>query len=208
MLDQKSLWDKEYEENKGKWRKETVSLPSLLKDKRVLELGVGNAKTLKAILRQKPKEVVAVDFSTNAITEAEKAISAKNVTFFLDTITSLPFQAGAFDVIVCYYVLNNLIERERKEAIKEMKRVLAPKGKILFEDFAVGDFRETEKKNKNVEEHTTENKKGLICHFFSENEVASLFKDFSRIRTLEKVSTPVIHKKNLQRRILSAEVSK
>jgi 2-polyprenyl-3-methyl-5-hydroxy-6-metoxy-1,4-benzoquinol methylase len=46
-----------------------------LPHKEVLELGCGNGKTLSSILAQKPKKVVALDFSEKAIELAKKKLS-------------------------------------------------------------------------------------------------------------------------------------
>ncbi|MEK6892809.1 MAG: class I SAM-dependent methyltransferase [Nanoarchaeota archaeon] len=194
MKNQEKIWDIEYKRNAVKWHRETKTLPNLLKSKRVLELGVGNGKTLWAILKQKPREIVAIDSSKEAIKQCERIFAGGRVLFKKSNILHLPFGEGEFDIIICYYILNNLTEKERISAIREICRVLKKKGLVIFEDFAAGDFRNIHKKEKK--------KNGLYRHFFTGKEIAHLFKDFLKIKLKEKTTKPILHKPELVRKIL------
>ena len=207
MDNQKKVWDNEYSQNKNKWHKETTSLPTIKRSAKVLELGVGNGKTLKAILKHKPKEVTAIDFCKEAINLAKSNTLFKNIKFIKTDVRELPFKDNYFEIVVCYYTLNNLIEKDRIKAVSEIHRVLKPKGKIFFQDFAVGDFRQKEK-NKAVEDNTIQNKSGIICHFSTKRELNILFKEFSNIKITTKITKPITHKPKLKRKILSGIISK
>lgn len=202
MENQESVWDKEYRENQDKWHRETQKLPFVFRGKNVLELGVGNGKTLRSIMKQGPKKIIALDISSEALAQAKKLFQDKRIELIKADITNLPFEDGAFDVVVCYYTLNNLLERERKKAVEEIIRVLKNKGNLVFEDFAVGDFREEEKDNNILEEHTIKNKSGIICHFFTTREVAGLFKRFHIIKLNKKVFFPIAHS-SLRRKLIT-----
>src|SRR4051812_7161786 len=110
MIDQESVWDGQYRQSQQKWKLTTKTLPNVLKGKAVLELGVGNGKTLNAILRQKPTGVAAMDFSEEAIRQCKRSFAGQDVKFVKANVTDLPYADNEFDVIVCYYVLNNLLE--------------------------------------------------------------------------------------------------
>ncbi len=204
MKSQQTIWDEEYNLNKNKWKKDTLKLPLIMKDKAVLELGVGNGKTLRAILRQHPKKVAGVDFSTKAIEICRKSFSDEKVVFKKADVKNIPFNNKEFDIIVCYYILNNLSRAEIKKALSEIKRVLKNNGKIIFKDFATGDFRE----KGIIRNHTIKNKKGIVCHFFTSAEVKSLFKDFSKANFKIKTSYPITHKPNLRRKTISGIITK
>lgn len=208
MKSQENIWNEEYKNNKNKWRKETINFPKIKKNSRVLELGVGNGKTLKSILMQKPKEITAIDFSQEAINQIISNKNFQKVNFLKSNIKKLPFKEKTFDIIVCYYVLNNLLKKERIQAVNEMFRILNQQGQILFQDFSVDDFRQREKLNKILEKNTTQNKSGLICHFFTKTELKILFKNFSKINITLKISKPIIHKPNLKRKIISGIIIK
>lgn len=202
MLSQEKIWNEEYGKHRIKWAKDTKTLPLLLKNKIVLELGLGNGKTLRSIIKQKPKEVIALDFSLEALKQVKKEFPSAYLVN--SDVTNMPFPDNQFDVVVCYYILNNLSEKERKQAVKEIHRVLKPKGKVLFEDFAVGDFREF---GTLVSKHTIRKKNGIICHFFTVKELSTLFSSFSMINLKEKSSFPIKHKK-LKRKIISGIIEK
>ena len=198
------VWNLEY--SRGEWRKETRSLPKLLKGKKVLELGVGNGKTLIGILKQKPKEVHAIDFSEKAISICKEKFACDDVKLEKMDVRNLEFEDNSFDVVVCYYVLNNLLESERTKVVKEMFRVLKPEGIVIFEDFSVGDFRF--KKGSNlIGTNTIVKANGLICHFFEEEEIKKLFNDFARVKIEIKESKP-LRGKDYTRRLVSAVIRK
>ena len=205
MKSQESIWNEEYKNTKNKWRKETINFPKIKKNSRVLELGVGNGKTLKSILRQKPKEITAIDFSQEAINQIISNKNFQKVKFIKSNIKKLPFKEKTLDIIVCYYILNNLLEEDRKKAVNEIHRVLKPKGELIFQDFAIKDFRQ---KGKIIEKNTTQNKVGLICHFFTKPEIKKLFKQFSKVKLEIKTTKPIIHKPKLKRKIISGIITK
>ncbi len=209
MVSQEELWNEEYAHAKIKWNKETKNLPPKLKDKVVLELGVGNGKTLLSILKQKPKRVIAVDFSQDAINSC-KDLFEKHTNVFLikaDAL-NLPLGEQEFDVVVCYYLLNNLLFAERDRAVNEIFSVLKPKGMVLFEDFAVGDMRETGQQPFSKEKHTTVKTNGFLCHYFDQEEVKGLFKGFTPLELELKVTTPIHNKPQLTRKVICAVFEK
>jgi ubiquinone/menaquinone biosynthesis C-methylase UbiE len=201
---QNKIWDEEY--SKFEWRKETRTLPKMLQGKKVLELGVGNGKTLIAIHRQNPEEIYAVDFSEKAIEICKDKFQLDDIKFRVMDITLLDFPDDSFDAVVCYYVLNNLNENERRLAVKEIYRVLKDDGLVLFEDFSVGDFRF--KKGSNlIAENTIVKASGLTCHFFTDKEIKELFNDFSKVK-LEVRETKPLRGKDYTRKLISAVVRK
>ncbi len=193
MDNQEECWNRLYKERLI-WKKETIDLPKLLKGKSVLELGVGTGKTLQSILRQNPKQVVAVDFSEEALKICSECTKNQKVAFVHSDI--LKFNPDKkFDVIICYYLLNNFDEKERKMAVKKMQSLLTKAGVILFEDFAAGDFREKQGR-----------KDSLFCHFFTEKEIRRLFHAFSDIKIKTRISNPIRSHKELKRKIISAMI--
>lgn len=201
------IWNEEYKRGSTNWNKETLNLPKILKSRKVLELGVGNGKTLRVILSQRPKEVFALDFSNEAIIKCKKHFEGKEITFIIGDITKMPFKNEEFEFIVCRYTLNNLLERERKIAINEIYRVLEKKGKVIFEDFSKGDFRQKSSKN-TIENETILKNNGLICHFFDIKEIKELFNKFSRVELKKRTSTPIKNRPELKRKIISGIIKK
>jgi len=199
LMNQSKIWDKLYSEG-FKWKLEARDVPLGFKGKDVLEIGVGNGKTLQSILRQKPRRVAAVDFSSEAIKIVEEKF--KGVECVKANVMDMPFSDNSFDVVVCYFILNNLIEKERVRAVKEIYRTIKKSGILVFMDFAVGDFRELEDCVQ-LEEHTIQKKSGLICHFFDVGEIKELFFEFGKMKVKLLESEPITHKSFLKRRIIS-----
>ena len=203
-MKQEEVWDEEY--GKMEWRKETRALPKMLEGKKVLELGVGNGKTLIAIHRQNPKEIHAIDFSQKAIDICKEKFQLDDIKFLKADVLNPPFEDNSFDAVVCYYVLNNLIESERKKAVGEIYRVLKKEGIVLFEDFAVGDFR-FKKGSNMIAENTLIKANGIICHFFQDKEIKELFKDFSKVK-IQIIETKPLRGKDYTRKLINAIIRK
>ena len=199
MKNQKTLWNSLY--SKGLFWKKTNNIQENLKDKLVLELGVGNGKSLKAILGHNPKHVTAIDISEEAINLVEKSINSERVSYISGDILKTKIK-DKFDVIVCYYFLNNFKEKDMKKVVEKIRSMLNKKGIILFEDFASGDLRE---KGKEIEKNTIEKQNGLICHFFDKKEVKELFKEFN-VELMEREFNPIRKNKEIQRKIISARI--
>jgi len=205
MPHQKDIWDEKYK-GKGNWNRETLDLPKVLKGKSVLEIGVGNGKTLKSIIRMSPESVIAIDISSEAVKIARK-LFPNGVEIMESDVLDMPFKENEFDIIVCYYILNNLLEKERKKAMNELFRVTKKGGKVLFEDLAVGDFRQ-ERKMERVEKNTIKKGDGLICHYFTINELNKLFKKFSGKRLKLTESSLIKNLPHLKRRVISGVIVK
>jgi len=127
-------WNNEYRFKKEVWRRRLGEpMPSFLKNKIILELGVGNGKTLQKILLQKPKLVKAVDFSPMAIRLCrEKFKDNKNVEFIEADICKLPFDDCFFDAVAIFDVLEHV--QDPDAVLAEINRVLKPGG--MFYCFA------------------------------------------------------------------------
>ena len=207
MDSQQKIWDQLYQQQLH-WNRETLDLPLLLENKIVLELGVGSGKTLKSILRQKPKQITAIDFSDQSLQHCKKEFSHyPNLVFVKSQVSKLPFKPKTFDVIVCYYILNNLLLKERNKAVEEMIHVINQNGLIIFEDLAAGDFREKQgqaSSAKQPEIHTIIKPSGLVHHFFSPEEVEELFSKFKGQTIKQKTLTPIKNQKQFKRKIISA----
>lgn len=199
MKNQEKTWDLLY--SKGLAWKKTSKLNYRLKDKSVLELGSGNGKTLKAIIEKNPKHITVIDISKEAIILSKKTFGSNQISYIHSDFLKANFKKK-FDVITCYYFLNNLEEEDRVKAARKIVSLLDKNGIILFEDFGVGDMRES---GKEIENNTFEKKNGIICHFFDKKEIEILFPGF-KTKINEKTLSPVRKDKSLNRKIIRAEV--
>jgi len=71
---------------------------------------------------------VCVDFSFQALTEAKRKLQSKALCILCD-ITNLPFKDGVMDGFVSLNTIYHIPKEEQVTAIKQLYRVLAPKGK-------------------------------------------------------------------------------
>ncbi|MCL5429883.1 MAG: class I SAM-dependent methyltransferase [Candidatus Marsarchaeota archaeon] len=93
---------------------------------RILEVGSG----LGEFLRLAPEYYRQVQ-QTDRSAEMAKANKAedRNSNVAVADIYSLPFKSGSFDVVLGFSVFDTLSDMEK--ALKEVKRVIAPKGKFM-----------------------------------------------------------------------------
>lgn len=202
-MNQKEIWNKLYSNGK-EWKKETMNLPDFFRNKRVLEVGVGNGKTLISILKQKPKEVIAIDISEKAIEICKNNFEIK---FICESIEQTSFKDKSFDIVVLYYVLNNVDRKTRMNILKEISRILREGGKIIFQDFSYKDYRKENKKNL-PEKNSFVDNSGLICHFFDIEEIKVLFKEFRVLDIQEIISKPMKFDKKKRRAIINGVFEK
>lgn len=100
-----------------------------LKDSdRILDLGCGDGLDIQILKRFGLKDVVGLDVSSYLISLAGKL--NPGVEFYLGAAQKMPFKDESFDVILVDAVFEHLIDK--KDSIKEMKRVLKRKGKLCF----------------------------------------------------------------------------
>jgi ubiquinone/menaquinone biosynthesis C-methylase UbiE len=196
MTNQANVWDSEYSNHATKWKKERTSLPIDLKDKIVLEVGIGNGKNIPAILKQHPTSVYAIDISEKAIGICSKY---KELLLKQESITKTSFKDNQFDVILCYYVLDNLTKQERTEAIQEIYRILKPQGTLIVENFLVGDYRQASKQTKKIEDNTLLRKNNIVQHFFTIPELKAILKEF-KIKIKTHSFAPIKKRPSLKRK--------
>src|SRR3990167_3470001 len=75
---------------------------------------------------------VGVDKSELLISKAKRRTqhNGKNINFIVADISSLPFPSNCFNLVTCLNVLEFV--RSQKQAIEELKRVLAPNGILIL----------------------------------------------------------------------------
>lgn len=104
---------------------------------KVLDLCTGTGDIAGMIKALHPKaDVTGVDFSENMLEIAKRRV--KNVYFINADCTNLPFEDNSFDVITISYGLRNI--ENRKQAIKEIHRVLKNGGQFMHLDFGEKNF--------------------------------------------------------------------
>ncbi len=152
---------------------------------RVLDAGCGNGRYLLPLSRK--YNVVGIDISVNALSKARSYLdrSGQRAECIASTITALPFSDRSFDAVVCYGVLQHLLENERALAAQELKRVLKPSGVLFIEVFGTDDMRFG---GQEIENNTFVRKGGIVYHYFTELELVSLLSGFTQV-DMESIRT-------------------
>lgn len=165
-------WEKEYARKGRVWGGAVHNLPALSRGERVLELGCGNGKTFAALL-ERGCVVTGIDISLSATVLCRSQVFTRTVgEVAVADACHLPFAAGAFDAVVAFHVIGHLREKDRKNAVEEIARVLRPGGTLFFSAFSQKDFRAGQ--GTESEPWTFARKNGIATHYFTEDEVRSL----------------------------------
>ena len=101
---------------------------------RALEVGAG-LETI-SIENEITFSLSSIDISTKAIAALKSKIISSNVTFEVADGHNLPYSDNEFDLIFARGVLHHL---DLEAGISELKRVLSPKGKVVFGEPLAGN---------------------------------------------------------------------
>lgn len=104
---------------------------------RVLDVGTGTG-VLSLLVAERGNPVVGFDLHPKMLARTRKKASkaarsnghARSLTLCRGDATVLPFRDGSFDVVMSGFMLVHLSPEQRKRAVAEMRRVLAPGGQM------------------------------------------------------------------------------
>jgi SAM-dependent methyltransferase len=170
-------WENEYSRKGRVWGGSVHFLPPLSTSDKVLELGCGNGKTFAALLGT-GAEITGVDFSLSAarLCRSLTVKSPKGEVIVADA-RHLPFTDASFDVVIAFHIMGHLPAEGRRCCAREAGRVLRPGGTLYFSGFSTGDFRAGT--GCETEPCTFRKKNGISTHYFTEEDVMTLFGNLS-----------------------------
>ncbi|WP_370574666.1 class I SAM-dependent methyltransferase [Methanomethylovorans sp.] len=169
-------WEKEYRHLQwgcaGSISHITERLP---KESRVLDVGCGCGRHLLPL--SSSYSTTGIDISFTALTRAKDYLEKQNLKadYATASLTHLPLKGETFDAVICLGVLQHLTESGRYTAVSEIKRILKSNGLVFFEVFGSQDMRFG---GEEVEEHTFVRQHGILYHYFTLEEIRTLFKGF------------------------------
>jgi 2-polyprenyl-3-methyl-5-hydroxy-6-metoxy-1,4-benzoquinol methylase len=101
----------------------------LVEGRRVLDVGCGEGYG-PTLLAERAREVIAVDYSPEAVRHARECYAHANVRFEVADAMALPASLGAFDVVTCFEVIEHI---EQDDALLSgISRVLRPGGLLIL----------------------------------------------------------------------------
>ncbi|HEX3001713.1 MAG TPA: class I SAM-dependent methyltransferase [Methanoregula sp.] len=171
-------WDDSYRQKGRLYGGATRILPDFPQGARVLELGCGDGKTLSALVPQ-AGDVTAIDFSPHAVRIARSAPhGAGRIGFAIADAREVPFHDQVFDTVTAIHLLGHSTSEGRSKIVSEILRVTRKGGYVFFADFSTADFRYGN--GTETEPGSFVRGNGILTHYFTEPEVASLFSGFTQ----------------------------
>jgi 2-polyprenyl-3-methyl-5-hydroxy-6-metoxy-1,4-benzoquinol methylase len=122
---EKGVWD---EPPSTAWHMLTIPYLPDLSGKRVLEIGCGNGIFARYLATQ-GAELVAADFSEEAISNTRKRLEGFEATVMVADIQRIPFPDESFDVVVSQETLEHVPDPAL--ALEELVRVTRRGGKLI-----------------------------------------------------------------------------
>lgn len=189
-------WNKFYSNNTGnffkdrKWlHQEFPILSHLTKADAppavVLEVGAGAGNTAFPILKanENPQLMVhACDFSSKAVQlmRSNEAYDPAHIQASVWDISGddLPegLKEGCVDVVLLIFIFSALSPRQWDAAVRNVWRVLKPRGEVCFRDYGKGDLTQVRfKKGRLMEDNFYIRGDGTRVYFFEENELKSIW---------------------------------
>jgi ubiquinone/menaquinone biosynthesis C-methylase UbiE len=103
----------------------------------VLDVGCGTGRALLQMQLAHPEhDYSGVDLSPFYLERAGELLAKRGVSLLAANAEKLPFADASFDVVTSVYLFHELPRRARRNALDEMRRVLAPGGLLVLEDSA------------------------------------------------------------------------
>jgi ubiquinone/menaquinone biosynthesis C-methylase UbiE len=120
------------------FRERLVDLARLEPGERVLDVGCGTGSLAIAAARQVAAGAVCgIDASAEMIATARRKArkAGVGVRFENATVQALPFPDASFDAVLSTLMLHHVPRPARRQAVREVRRVLTPGGRLLVVDF-------------------------------------------------------------------------
>lgn len=128
-----------------RWKRDTVrlALAGRTAPARILDLccGTGDLSFLAEARARPGSRVTGLDFTLPMLGVAarRRAVTRSRSAFAQGDALRLPFRDGTFDAVTVGYGLRNIADP--LAALREMRRVLAPEGRVVVLDFGKPDNR-------------------------------------------------------------------
>jgi ubiquinone/menaquinone biosynthesis C-methylase UbiE len=110
-------------------------LASRLKEKQIADVGCGNGQWLEEFTRHgaSPSDLHGIDLLEDRIALATKRLPAADIR--CGDATHLPWPDASMDIVTQFTVFSSILDPEMRSAIaEEMRRILKPRGRILWYD--------------------------------------------------------------------------
>lgn len=155
-------------------RRVLVEQAALQPGDRILEVGCGTGSLLMQIARTRPSvDITGLDPDPKALARAKRKADAASVAIRLDRgfADALPYADASFDRVFSCFMFHHLTDADEKvRALREIRRVLKPGGRLQLVDFAHDESRKTRGPVRWVHRHhhLADNTDARVMSFISE----------------------------------------
>ena len=129
----------------GRFRARTLDFAGVRAGERVLDVGCGTG-TLAIAAKQRvgaTAMVAGVDASAEMIERARRKAEGVrvDVDFRIAAAEAMPWPDASFDVAICSMMLHHLPRETRERCLREVRRVLTPRGRLFIVEFSITEPR-------------------------------------------------------------------
>lgn len=123
-----------------RWAERLVAFAGVAPGDRVLDAGCGTGIVARTAAQavDAPGWVTGLDLNEGMLAEARRQDAEGRVEWTVGGVERMPFEDGAFDVVLCQQVLQFL--PDRAEALAELHRVCGPGGRVALAVLRALDF--------------------------------------------------------------------
>lgn len=115
---------------------------SFMRNNKILDIGTGSGRSAR-FLKQLDNDVIGLDISEEMIKKAREE-DPKGQYFLIQEGNAFPFENQTFDIIFSSWMILELNNKEKIEAVfRECRRVLRPGGHFLFITNTPGFYQHT-----------------------------------------------------------------
>ncbi|AQR96507.1 class I SAM-dependent methyltransferase [Clostridium saccharoperbutylacetonicum] len=180
-MENKKFWDNIYKNKIVKkpsydlWLDRYADILKKYRNEEIIDLGCGiGADTL--YLSEKRHKVVSCDYSEEALKKLKEAIPEAK-TIQMDISKTLPFDDGSTGLIIADLSLHYFDDKTTQNIIKEIRRVLKPKGCLIGRVNSINDFNFGAGCGEEIERNFYLTEAGYK-RFFTKEDIHFYFSDF------------------------------
>ncbi len=169
----------------------------------ILDLGCGGGNDTLYLI-DKGKNVISCDQSPKAIQSIIKNFPEVYDAKCFNMLDGFPFEDGSFEIVIADLCLHYFREDDTRKILKEIYRILANGGHLIFRVNSINDINHGAGQGKEIEHHLFETESHTIKRFFDEADIREFFKDFD----IEFMNEEIMTRYSLEKRLYRCCVQK